>query len=361
MTTEATNPASTDVLTAARVLLAQLGVSPEDLTGTPVAVPTFAEIVPQVRATLTPGTLRTYDTHLVRLETAWGTRQVNEPSKAELEEMARAVRRDARANRASRGGTGAVENFLSATRRVYRHAEDNGWIQPSDNPARRVPMPKRGTSRRHAIASPQLAQICEIAAAAGNDPELDSLLLRLHIETACRRGGALELRPMDLDPQQCLIWLREKDGTDRWQPVSPTLMRHLLDHATQRHATHSGQLLRYSDGRPITKRRYDHLWARIGEDLPWVTLHGITAHWLRHTTLTWVERTFSYALAQAYAGHRGKTHGTTLTYVKADITEIATALAVLTGEPHPLAPTALSRSQHDTEHTPSHLAKDATA
>ena len=356
MTVETTNSAPADVLTAARVLLSQLGVSPEDLTGTPVTVPTFAEIVPQVRATLTPGTLRTYNTHLVRLETEWGTRQVNDPSKADLEEMARAVRRDTRTNRASRGGSGAVANFLSATRRVYRFAEDNGWIQPSDNPARRMPMPKRGTSRRHAIASPQLAEICKVAAAAGNDPELDSLLLRLHIETACRRSGALDLRPMDLDPQQCLIWLREKDGTDRWQPVSPTLMRHLLDHGTQRRAPHSGQLLRYRDGRPVTKRRYDHLWARIGEDLPWVALHGITAHWLRHTTLTWVERTFSYAVAQAYAGHSSKTHGTTLTYVKADLAEVATALAVLTGEPthsHPtqsLAPRTTPSTHPHTAH-----------
>src|SRR5690242_9035843 len=34
----------------------------------------------------------------------------------------------------------------------------------------------------------------------GDDPELDTLILRLHTETACRRGGALALRPQDLDP-----------------------------------------------------------------------------------------------------------------------------------------------------------------
>ena len=26
-------------------------------------------------------------------------------------------------------------------------------------------------------------------------------------------------------------------------------------------------------------------------------------HWIRHTTLTWVERNFGYAVARAYAGH----------------------------------------------------------
>jgi hypothetical protein len=29
-----------------------------------------------------------------------------------------------------------------------------------------------------------------------------------------------------------------------------------------------GPLLQYPDGRPITSRRYDHLWARIGRHLP---------------------------------------------------------------------------------------------
>jgi len=55
-------------------------------------------------------------------------------------------------------------------------------------------------------------------------------LLRLHTETACRDGGALALRPTDLDQDQCLILLREKGETIRWQPVSPTLMARLIRH-----------------------------------------------------------------------------------------------------------------------------------
>lgn len=53
--------------------------------------------------------------------------------------------------------------------------------------------------------------------------------------------------------------------------------------------------------------------------------------------LTWVERHYGYATARAYAGHTTHRPGTTATYVKADIHEIATALATLTQEPHPLA------------------------
>jgi integrase/recombinase XerC len=165
--------------------------------------------------------------------------------------------------------------------------------------------------------------------------------LRLHTETACRRGGALALRLRDLDPDQCLILLREKGETVRWQPVSPTLMARLTEHGQQRHAPPDGQLLRYGDGKPITSRRYDHLWARLGRHLPWVATQGISAHWIRHTILTWVERNFGYAVARAYAGHTdsGSEAGATATYVRADLAEVAAALAALTGEPHPLATT----------------------
>ncbi|UGT60352.1 hypothetical protein [Nocardia asteroides] len=115
-------------------------------------------------------------------------------------------------------------------------------------------------------------------------------------------------------------------------------MRHLLDHADKRRSPRSGPLLRYRSGRPISSRRFDYIWNRLGTELPWVSAHGITMHWLRHTTLTWVERTFGYAVASAYAGHATKSRGTTATYVKADLHEVAAALAVLTGEPHPLVP-----------------------
>jgi integrase len=144
---------------------------------------------------------------------------------------------------------------------------------------------------------------------------------------------------MDLDEEQCLVRLREKGGTERWQPVSPTLMGHLIHHAAERNAPPTGQLLRYRNGKPVSRRRYDGLWERTGKALPWVAVQGVTAHWIRHTTLTWVERNFGYAVARAYAGHNDSNHnaGTTTTYVRATIHEVATALAALTGEPHPLA------------------------
>ena len=98
-------------------------------------------------------------------------------------------------------------------------------------------------------------------------------------------------------------------------------------------------LLRYRNGRPLSSRRYDQGWKRLGQRLPWVAAQSVSTHWLRHTTLTWVERNFGYGIARAYAGHTDSTGPATTTYIKADLQAVATALAALTGRPHPLATT----------------------
>ena len=338
-----TSPKPSDAeLQAARLVLARMGLTPADLLATNTAdapvVPTLAQYIPTVAATVSPGTLRAYGSYWNRITTDWGHRRLNEPTASEIRQLAEKVKASAIQRRNTRGGRGAAENFIAALRCIYRHAEDDELITATDNPARKVAKPRRLASTRRAVQDDRLAEINHVAATTGNDPALDTLILRLHTETACRRGGALALRPQDLDKQQCLILLREKGETVRWQPVSPTLMAHLINHGQQRGAPRDGQLLRYTTGQPITKRRYDHLWTRISRHLPWVGVQQISIHWLRHTTLTWVERNFGYAIARAYAGH-ADTHdpSTTTTYVKATLADVATALAVLTGEPHPLA------------------------
>ncbi|MFI7335960.1 tyrosine-type recombinase/integrase [Micromonospora aurantiaca (nom. illeg.)] len=269
----------------------------------------------------------------------WGQRRLDEPTPSEIEQLAEYVKAHVVSRRNARGGRSAAEHLIAALRCLYKRAVADGLIAAADNPASKVAKPRRLPSTRRAVADTRLAEINEVAASTGDDPALDTLLLRLHTETACRRGGALALRPADLDPDQCLILLREKADTMRWQPVSPTLMRYLQRHAEERGATQTGQLLRYRNGQRITYRRYDYLWVRIGEHLPWVYVQQISTHWLRHTTLTWVERNFGYAIARAYAGHSegGGDAGTTATYVRATLQEIATALSALTNEPHPLS------------------------
>nr|WP_280252747.1 site-specific integrase [Nocardia abscessus] len=283
--------AAADIATV-QMMMERLGLTVADLSaGTVSAVPTFAEYVPTVLAAMPNGRTRThYETYWKKIlaQPGWPQRRLDEPTTADLQGLCEAIREQRVIRRNDRGGREVVRHVIDALRRLYKHAEDNRILEYRDNPAARLTKPKRARSNRRALQSDLLAQIVHVAATTGNDPELDTLLLRLHTETACRRGGALALRPQDLDPVQSLVLLREKGGTQLWQPVSPPLMRALCRHGEQRGAAPNEQLLRARNGRPITRRRYNGLFERLGRHLPWVHAHGISIHWLRHTTTTWV-------------------------------------------------------------------------
>jgi integrase len=338
--------ATTAELDAARLLLAKMGIDPIDLVGpateppagsTPQA-PMLEAWIPVVARLVSPSTARSYGSYWKKALAEWPDRRLDQITASDIKAMSEKVKATALVRSNSRGGRTAAENFIAAMRCLYRHAENDGTIDERRNPARRVTKPRRNKSTRRALPDARIAELNDIVSSTGDDPELDALIIRLHKETACRRGGALALRPRDLDHEQCLIYLREKDETTRWQPVSPTLMRHLLAQVEERGTGHrDDQLLRYADGTPITRRRYDYIWKRVRQHLDWANRLQISAHWLRHTTLTWVERNFGYAIAHAYAGHTDAADNATSTYIKADVAEIATALSALTGEPHPLA------------------------
>ncbi|WP_344614185.1 site-specific integrase [Dactylosporangium salmoneum] len=329
---------------ALRLLMTRMGLSPQDLLSDarPRTVPTFAEYIERVGDAISPGTRRAYDPYWRRVLAVWGDRRLDQPTALEIKQLAERTKNAALVRGNSRGGRSAAENMITALRCVYRHAVADGLITDAANPAARVMKPRRLASTRRALSDVQLGEVVAVASTTGNDPALDALLLRLHTETACRRGGALALRPVDLDRQQCLIQLREKGETVRWQPVSPTLMRYLREHADERGATEDrAPLLRYRNGTPLTRRRYDYLWTRLGKHLAWVATQQVSMHWIRHTTLTWVERNFGYAVAKAFAGHTGRGDaGTTATYVRADLHEVARPVAALTSEPHPLVGSA---------------------
>jgi integrase/recombinase XerC len=336
----------TENITAALLLLKKMGVDPADLLQDPAAapeIPTFADYIPRVSRAVSAGTRRVYATYWNRIVDTWGPRLITEPSPLEISQFAEDIKANVVHRRNARGGLAAAEHLIGALRCMYNRAVADGFLPAAENPAARVPKPRRPPASRMALPDGRLAEISAVAGSTGDDPALDALIIRLHSETACRRGGALALMPEDLDPEHCLIRLREKGGTERQQPVSPTLMTHLLAHAESRGGLDSRvRLLRYATGKPITGRRYDYLWRRLGEHLPWVKTQQVTAHWIRHTILTWVERRFGFAIAQAYAGHKDDARGAramsaTGTYVRAGLSEVATALSVLTGEPHPLA------------------------
>ncbi len=194
MTTTPASPAASQqaAVDAALLILERMGLSPDDLAAAPrqrPAVPTFADYVPVVSAAVTGGTRRAYGSYWNRVTGQWGTRRLDEPTPSEIRQLVAYVKAHVVPRRNARGGRGAAENLIAALRCLYRHAEDDGLIDERDNPARKVGKPRRLPSTRRAVADTRLAEINQVAATTGDDPELDSMILRLHTETACFSRG----------------------------------------------------------------------------------------------------------------------------------------------------------------------------
>ncbi|MEV6524533.1 hypothetical protein AB0M43_21475 [Longispora sp. NPDC051575] len=181
-------------ITTARQLLAQLGITLADLAADIAehpGLPTIAEYLPQVAAAAGPGAQRTCGTYWARMAAAWGERPFNGVSASDIEAMQHQMATTARSRRNSRNGRHAGEHVIAAARAIYTRAIADGLIDAADSPAHRVAKPRRLPSTRRALTPRELEEINLAARTSGNDVILDALLLRLHTETACRRGGAL--------------------------------------------------------------------------------------------------------------------------------------------------------------------------
>lgn len=319
-----------------RQLLSELGITLSSLSINPV--PTVSEYTKKVLVAATNWQLKAYRVHWQRAVAEFGDRRIDEVTVTDVLLLQRLATRKAVTRSNTRGGRYAGENAVRAMRTFFRFAIKDSLLPRGWNPANKVKLPRRLPGTRRALRPKELLEINHIVVTTGRDVALDSLLMRLHTETACRRGGALAIRLGDLDPSSCAVLLREKFGIERWQPISPTMMQCLLEHADSRGARlPTDPLLRNANGTPLSSRRYDLLWGRVQKNLPWAKKLGVSAHWMRHTTLTWVERHYGYAVARAYAGHTDTKAGSTLTYIKGMPQEVARALSAYTGEPHPLA------------------------
>ena len=188
---------------AALVLLERMGLSPVDLAGVPHArrpVPTFAEYVPVVSAAVSAGTRRAYGSYWNRVIEQWGGRRLDEPAPSEIRQLMAFVKTQVVTRRNARGGRSAQEHLVAALRCLYQRAVEDGLIAEADNPARKVAKPRRLPSTRRAVPDTRLAQINQTAAATGDDPGLDTLLLRLHTETAARRCAGAATAGSGLGP-----------------------------------------------------------------------------------------------------------------------------------------------------------------
>lgn len=297
---------------------------------------TVAEYLPTVAAAYLPRTRRTYNSYWTFTVELLGELALDRVTVEDLMGVAEEAARRAQIRRSGSDGRASRESCVAAMRAIFARALKAGLV--SSNPALLVDKPRRLPNRRRALSP---VELWEAVTATTRDPELDLLLLRFHLESGARRMGAINLRVRDLDESRQTIWLREKFGAEREQPISRSLLEGISRIALSRGASRlddpAFRILR-PRGRPcsaVSDRTYDRIFTRAQERVSWAQRTPLTAHVLRHTAITAVERVAGFAVAEAFAGHTpGSVTGT---YTKADISEVAAAVAALTGEPHPLA------------------------
>ncbi|WP_051168908.1 hypothetical protein [Nocardia abscessus] len=275
-------------------------------------MPTVREYIARISATVPDGTRNTYSGYWRVVEQAWGDRRLNEPTTAEIIDLVKQhqSRTAPRINATQARGAGGLIDALHC---LYRYAEYNGLIDPSDNSARKVARPPQSRRSKLPLSIEQLHELADVAETTGNDRELDGLIVRLHMETACHRRSPLHLHIHDIIRDDCTLRLREESGDLRWQPISPRLLQHLLEHIDARGGSRTTtQVLRDHTGQPVTDRRYDNLHSRFRKHLPWAAEQHVTVTRIRYTTLNYVERQFGKAVSRAYGGPHRHTGRNTL-------------------------------------------------
>ena len=136
------------------MLLEKLGVSPADLLHAPAesaGVPTFAEYIPRVSAAVSAGTRRVYGSYWNRVVRAWGPRPITSVTASDISQLAEQVKAAVVKRKNARGGRGAAEHLIAALRCLYKQAIADGILTETENPAARVPKPRRLQSTRRAL------------------------------------------------------------------------------------------------------------------------------------------------------------------------------------------------------------------
>ena len=121
----AAQPAPQAVVEAALVLLERMGLTPDDLATVPrdrPKMPTFAEYVPVVAASVSAGTLRAYGSYWNRIVEHWGVRRLDEPTPSEIRQLMIYIKTHVVRRRNARGGRSAEEHLVAALRCLYQRA-----------------------------------------------------------------------------------------------------------------------------------------------------------------------------------------------------------------------------------------------
>lgn len=185
-----------------------------------------------------------------------GDHRLAELTTVDLATVVVAAGERARRTHPDRTGRSAEETCVAALRALSARAVVAGHL--TADPAAVLAKPRRTRSRRRALDDREVAELADAVRLTSRDRGLDLLLVRFHLETGARRQGALNLRRADLDARRSTVWLREKHGDQREQPVSPSHLAALDDHHLLRAQPGTHGVFTTANGTPVTARPLRH-------------------------------------------------------------------------------------------------------
>ena len=315
---------------------------------------TVSEHVDLVLDRLRDSTRKTYMTYLLRFVAHYGDRRVADITFIDLEAFTLDVINNRVKRRNSRNDV-VPENCVAALRNMFALAVKHGIRR--DNPAELIDKPRRTPQEpRRALKRNEIIEVVNVTRRDSNDPDLDVLLIRFMLETGCRREGVLNLTVDDIDVNGNEVRLNEKGSAVRRQPVTGELVVELLAHMKSRPAANNvKQVFRQrrrgtqQSHRPITRKRFETLTGYWKNALGWVSQRGVSAHWLRHTAVTSMDRIGGHAVAELFAGH--KPRNVTDRYTTASPDELQDAFDIYVG---------FTPSKNDRNVLPLHIFRSTT-
>ena len=205
-----------------------------------------------------------------------------------------------------------------------------------ESPATGIRKPRRVKTRKRSFSDSELRQVVSVAIATASDSHLVELLLWLYLVSGARLGEGLAVRLSDIDVDRQTVLLGSKGGEKTEQPLPLSLIVALMDHAYERGATAADdRIFRNRYGCAISKKIPEQMWDAVRNELGWADDIKAATHSLRKTGAKAVERHAGVAVSDAWLRHAAPTLNGV--YTGATLDEVATAVADLTGEPHPLA------------------------
>lgn len=237
---------------------------------------------------------------------------------------------------ARRSFSTAVRSFFDA--QVPEHLDRS--------PAAKLPMPKKKETNRVAFDydAGELDLVVRTGVNAVPDPELLQLLCDFYVETGARLNEAFALTMFKADLDDATVTIGQKNDEQQTVPISPTTLAAILDLAKRRGMTPADPwIFRNRRGQRAGKAQMERFWREVKDRLPFAAKMDAATHCFRKTTATMIERSFGVATSEAFLRHAYVP--ISVHYPRADIRDVAKALAVLTGEPHPLAKKAATRQE----------------